>query len=104
MFTASVYDLTMENITTYEAPVYLPATVEKIRHRGIDLEAKAEITNNINLIAAYSYIDSEIVEKGGAYDGKRFAQVPEHLASVWGTYTMEGNGRRGDITLGRGAR
>lgn len=104
LFTASVYDLTMENITTYEAPVYLPATVEKIRHRGIDLEAKAEITNNINLIAAYSYIDSEIVEKGGAYDGKRFAQVPEHLASVWGTYTMEGNGRRGDMTLGLGAR
>lgn len=104
LFSASVYDLTMENITTYEAPVYLPATVDKIRHRGVDLEAKVEMTNNINLIAAYSYIDSEIVENGATYDGKRFAQVPEHLASVWGTYTLEGNGRRGDMTFGLGAR
>lgn len=104
LFTASVYDLTMENITTYEAPTYLPATVDKIRHRGIDLEAKAEVTSNINLIASYSYIDSKIVENGGSYDGKRFAQVPQHLASIWGTYTVEGNGSRGDMTFGLGAR
>ncbi len=104
LFTASIYDLTMENITTYEPPTYLPATVDKIRHRGIDLEAKAEVTDNINLIASYSYIDSNIVENGGTYDGKRFAQVPEHLASVWGTYTIEGNGSRGDMTFGVGAR
>ena len=106
LITASVYDLTMENITTYEAPVYLPATIEKIRHRGFDLEAKVEMTNDINLIAAYSYIDSRIDEPGNAsgYNGNSFAQVPEHLASIWGTYTLEGDGRRGDMTFGLGAR
>lgn len=104
LFTASVYDLTMENITTYEAPVYLPATVDKIRHRGLDLEAKVELPNNINLIGAYSYIDSKIVEKGGAFDGNSFAQVPEHMAALWGTYTLEGEGKRGDMTFGLGAR
>jgi len=104
LFTASVYDLTMENITTYEAPTYLPATVNKIRHRGLDLEAKFEMTDNIEMIAAYSYIDSKIVEKGGAYDGKAFAQVPEHMASVWGTYKLDGDGARGDMTFGLGAR
>ncbi|WP_117190194.1 TonB-dependent siderophore receptor [Rhizobium terrae] len=104
LFSASVYDLTMENITTYEAPTYLPATVEKVRHRGIDIEAKAEVMDNINLIAAYSYIDSNIVENGVTYDGKRFAQVPEHTASIWGTYTLAGNGSRGDMTFGLGAR
>lgn len=106
LITASVYDLTMENITTYEAPVYLPATIEKIRHRGLDLEAKVELPHNINLIAAYSYIDSKIEEPGNVsgYNGNSFAQVPEHLASVWGTYTLEGNGSRGDMTFGLGAR
>lgn len=104
LFTASVYDLTMQNITTYDAPTYLPSTVNKIRHRGIDLEAKAEVTNNIDVIAAYSYIDSEIVEPGGSYDGKRFSQVPEHMASLWGTYTLESNGTLGDMTFGLGAR
>lgn len=106
LFTAAVYDLTMENITTYEAPVYLPATIEKIRHRGLDLEAKVELPQNVNLIAAYSYIDSKIEEPGdvSGYNGNSFAQVPEHLASVWGTYTLEGNGSRGDMTFGLGAR
>ena len=104
MFTASIYDLTLENITTYEAPVYLPNTVEKVRHRGFDLEAKVELMSNVNLIGAYSYIDSKIVDTAGTYEGKRFAQVPEHMASLWGTYTLEGNGTRGDMTFGAGAR
>ncbi|WP_411034841.1 TonB-dependent siderophore receptor [Shinella sp. BYT-45] len=106
LFTASVYDLAMENITTYEAPVYLPATIEKIRHRGLDLEAKVELPHNINLIAAYSYIKSRIEEPGNVngFNGNAFAQVPKHLASLWGTYTLEGDGRRGDMTFGLGAR
>jgi iron complex outermembrane receptor protein len=106
LFTASVYDLTMENITTYEAPTYLASTVDKVRHRGVDLEAKMELTDNINVIAAYGYIDSKIVEPGDAsgLNGNRFAQVPEHMASLWGAYTLPGNGSRGDMTFGAGAR
>ena len=106
LFTASVYDLTMENITTYEAPTYLPATIDKVRHRGIDLEAKVEVTSNVNVIAAYAYIDSKINEPGNisGYNGKAFAQVPEHMASIWGTYTLEGDGKLGDMTFGLGAR
>lgn len=104
MITASIYDLTLENITAYEAPVYLPSTVEEVHHRGLDLEAKVEMTSNVNLIGAYSYIDSEIVDSGATYDGKRFAQVPEHMASLWGTYTLEGEGDRGEMTFGAGAR
>ncbi|MCC2613970.1 TonB-dependent siderophore receptor [Neorhizobium petrolearium] len=106
LFSASVYDLTMENITTYEAPTYLPATIDKVRHRGVDLEAKVEVTSNVSLIAAYAYIDSKIEEPGNinGYNGKAFAQVPEHMASVWGSYTLEGDGNRGDMTFGLGAR
>lgn len=104
MITASVYDLTLENITTYEAPVYLPNTVQEVHHRGFDLEAKVELTSNVNLIGAYSYIDSEIVDAGATYDGKRYAQVPAQMASLWGTYTLEGEGDRGEMTFGAGAR
>ena len=104
LITASIYDLTLENITTYEAPVYLPNTVKEVRHRGFDLEGKLELTSNVNLIGAYSYIDSKIVDTGATYNGKRFAQVPEHMASLWSTYTLEGSGERGDMTFGAGAR
>ncbi|HEX2146057.1 MAG TPA: TonB-dependent siderophore receptor, partial [Pseudorhizobium sp.] len=79
LFTASVYDLTKGNITVFDSVTYLPATVEKVRHRGIELEARAEVTDNISLIAAYSYIDSNIEEPGGINDGHRLMRVPEHL-------------------------
>lgn len=104
LFTASVYDLTKGNIAVFDSVTYLPTSVEKVRHRGIELEAKAEVTDNINLIAAYSYIDSKIDEPGGANDGNRLMRVPKHMASVWGTYTLPGNGQRGDMTFGLGAR
>ncbi|SCM76024.1 TonB-dependent siderophore receptor [uncultured Pleomorphomonas sp.] len=104
LFSAAIYDLTKENITVTDPVTYTQSTVGKIRHRGIDLEAKAEVTDNINLIAAYSYIDSEIVENAGTNEGNRLGLVPEHLASLWGTYTLEGDGSRGDMTFGLGAR
>lgn len=104
MFTASVYDLTKENITVYDGVTYLPSTVDKIRHRGFELEAKAEVTNDIDVIASYTYIDSRIDEPGGQYDGNRLMMVPRHAASIWGTYTLEGSGRRGDMIFGLGAR
>lgn len=104
LFTASIYDLTKGNITVFDSVTYLPTSVEKVRHRGIELEAKAEVTDNINLVAAYSYIDSKIDEPGGANDGNRLMRVPEHMASIWGTYTLPGNGQRGDMTFGLGAR
>lgn len=104
LFSAAIYDLTMENFTVYDSVTYLPSSVEKVRHRGIDLEAKAEVTNNINVIASYSYIDSKIEEPGGIYDGNSLSMVPRHMASIWGTYKWEGEGRRGDMTFGLGAR
>jgi iron complex outermembrane receptor protein len=104
LITASVYDLTKGNITVFDQVTYLPQTVDKVRHRGFELEAKAEVTNNINVIAAYSYIDSRIDEPGGDNDGNRLMRVPKHLASVWGSYTLEGQGARGDMTFGVGAR
>jgi iron complex outermembrane receptor protein len=104
LFTASLYDLTKGNITVYDGVTYLPSTVDKVRHRGLELEAKAEISNNINLIAAYSYTDSKIDEPGGSDDGNRLMRVPKNMASVWGTYTWAGEGKRGDMTFGLGAR
>ncbi|OJF96421.1 TonB-dependent siderophore receptor [Pararhizobium antarcticum] len=104
LFTASVYDLTKGDFTVYDSVSYLPQTVEKVSHRGFELEAKAALTSNISMIAAYSYIDSKIDEPGGVNDGNRLMRVPKHAASVWGTYTLEGQGARGDMTFGVGAR
>lgn len=105
LFTASVYDLTKKNITVTDPVTSLPSAIGEVRHRGVDLEAKAEVTDNVSLTAAYSYLDSEIVENGtGGNVGKRLALVPTHTAAAWVNYTLPGEGARGDMSFGLGAR
>ena len=115
LFSASLYDLTRDNVSI---AVVQPGggidrqTVGENRVRGIDLEARMEMTDRFTLMASYSYLDSEVTEGslnlgGGtvvSLNGNRFVQVPETIASVYGTYTLPGAGRRGDMTLGLGAR
>ncbi|ESR24520.1 TonB-dependent siderophore receptor [Lutibaculum baratangense] len=104
LVTAAIYDLTKSNITRTD-PFGNPSTIGEVRVRGVDLEAKAELIRNVSLTAAYSYMDAEIVENGGdGTEGNRPSLVPEHLASLWVNYTLEGAGRRGDTTFGLGAR
>ncbi len=77
----------------------------KVRVRGLDLEAKAELTDKLSLTAAYSYMMSDIVENGtGGNVGNELSFVPNQLASLWVNYTLPGDGKRGDMNFGLGAR
>lgn len=83
----------------------LEETIGESRVRGIDLEAKVDFYRNFSVLAAYSYMDSEIVNDGdGGNSGNALQFVPDNLASVWVNYTLPGAGARGDMTFGLGAR
>ncbi len=106
LFTASVYDLTKNNVVV---PVVLPSgvierqTIGESRVRGFELEGKAEISANLSLIGGYSYQKSEFVRgdvRGVTVDGNEFSAVPNHLASLWLNYDLPGN----DMSVGLGAR
>lgn len=107
LFSAAVYDLTQENVAI---AVVLPSgiieqqTVGESHIRGLDLEGKAQITQNVSLIGAYSYMDSEVV-RGSLYDGtslkgNAFTTAPKHSASLWSYYDVPGT----DVSVGLGAR
>lgn len=105
LFTASVFDLTKTDITVTDPnPPFAKSTTGEIRVRGFELEAKAEVTNNISLTAAYSYLDAEITENGGVNEGNQPQRVPAHQASAWVNYTIPSNGFLGDMTFGLGGR
>src|SRR5690606_18734978 len=64
LFSAAVYDLTKDDVTI--AVVQDNGTIERqtigeSRVRGVDLEAKAELTDTLSLTGGYSYMDSEVV-------------------------------------------
>jgi len=107
LFSAAVYDLTQENVSI---AVVLPSgvieqqTVGESRVRGLDLEAKAELTPNLSLVGGYSYMESDVL-RGTLYDGSslkgnEFATAPRHSASLWTYYNVPDT----DVSVGLGAR
>lgn len=106
LFTAALYDLRKTNITRNDTSTNppLPRTIGEIRARGLELEARAELAGDLQVIAAYAYTDTEITDRLSPNQGNSLGNVPRHLASVWLDYTLAGQGRRGDMSFGLGAR
>ncbi|CAN5407112.1 TonB-dependent siderophore receptor PiuA [soil metagenome] len=78
-------------------------TIGKQQIDGFEVGASGEITEQWQVFAGYTYLDSEIKDAGnfGANalnDGNRFPQTPKQSASVWTTYDL-GRG----LTVGGGA-
>ncbi|MDB6453038.1 TonB-dependent siderophore receptor [Falsirhodobacter sp. 20TX0035] len=104
LFSAALFDLTKENITRTDASTGLQYLTGEIRSRGLELEARAEVMDGLELIAAYTYIDTEVQDELSGLQGNELEKVPNHLASLWSNYTLAGDGTRGDMTFGLGAR
>ncbi|MDY8108897.1 TonB-dependent siderophore receptor [Fulvimarina sp. 2208YS6-2-32] len=105
LLTASVYDLTRDNLTRTDPVTLQQVPIGEVGVRGLDLEAKMQLPFDLDLVASYSYLDAEIGENGTlGNEGNRPAFVAEHVASAFLTYTVPGSGWRGDLTIGGGAR
>jgi len=104
LFSAAIYDLTKENISRTNLDNNQQYLVGEIRARGLELEARAEVLDGLEMIAAYSYTDTEVTDSLSPNQGNELDKVPNHLASLWTNYTLQGNGARGEMTFGIGAR
>jgi len=103
--TAAVYQLTKtKNLTNDPTDQTNTFSVQsgEIRSRGLELEAKAALNANINMTASYTYTDAKYTHDL-AYEGKRPAEVPANMASLWADYTFHETALSG-LTVGSGVR
>ncbi|WP_198412787.1 TonB-dependent siderophore receptor [Marinobacter maroccanus] len=108
LFSAAVYDLTKKDVSirvVQSDGTIESETIGESRVRGLDLEARAELTDNLDLTGGYSYMDSEVVRSnplrdGTVIEGNEFAVAPQHTASLWSYYTLADMG----MSFGLGAR
>ncbi|MEH6500898.1 MAG: TonB-dependent siderophore receptor [Pseudoalteromonas distincta] len=107
LYSAAIYDLNQEDVTI--AVVQPNGTIERetvgeSQVRGLDLEAKTELTDNLSLIGGYSYMDSDVVRgtlrNGTSLKGNEFITAPKHSASLWSFYALPGTA----MSVGLGAR
>lgn len=103
VLTGALYQLTKNNNLTPD-PDNAQFSVQsgEIRSHGVELEAKAALNANVNLIASYTYTDAKYT-KDNTYQGKPTVEVPKHMASLWADYTFHETAVSG-LTLGSGVR
>lgn len=102
--TASAFDLRRQNVTTSDPanPGFSIQTGE-VTSRGFELEGKASLNRELDMIATYTYQDVEVTKSNNADLGKRPARVPEQMASLWADYTLR-SGELSGLGFGAGAR
>ncbi|MDR6352873.1 TonB-dependent siderophore receptor [Pantoea sp. SORGH_AS_0659] len=104
VFTVSAFDITQKNITAYNSVTGYNEQIGKVRSKGIETEAHAQITPEIKLLAAYTYTDAVTKESSITQRiGHSPSSIPRHAASAWGSYTFL-DGVLSGLTLGSGVR
>ncbi|ESS58000.1 ferrichrome-iron receptor [Enterobacter cloacae S611] len=103
VLTGALYQLTKSNNLMAD-PAGSVWSVEggKVRSRGVELEAKAALSANLNVVGSYTYTQAEYTTDT-KLKGNTPPQVPKHMASLWGDYTFY-DGALSGLTLGTGAR
>ncbi|ADO49825.1 ferrichrome porin FhuA [[Enterobacter] lignolyticus] len=103
VLTAAIYQLTKtNNLMSDPDHVYSSVQGGEIRSRGVELEAKAALSANVNMTASYTYTDAQYTDDT-TLQGNTPEQVPTHMASLWGDYTFNAGPLSG-LTVGTGGR
>lgn len=104
LFTAALFDLTRQNLLTSD-PVNPSNSVQsgEARSRGVELEARATLANNLSLIAAYTYLDTIYTKDSSGLQDKHLPAVPSHLLATWAYYTIPSGPLEG-LSFGTGVR
>lgn len=98
----AIYDITEKNrLASDPDNPLLSIQTGKVRIRGAELEVLTSLTPDLDLIAAYTYIDARV--ESGDNAGKHVETVPDHQASLWAKYRLAWFGLPG-VTVGGGVR
>jgi len=103
LLTAAVFELREQNRQIFGATPRGDRQAGETQVRGVELEGLVEVTPEWNLIATYTYLDSEVLEGEEGEQGNRIASVPEHMASLWSQHRFSIAGIPG-FSAGAGVR
>lgn len=104
LFTISAFDIRQQNVKSPGAVLYTYIQQGEIHSRGIEFEARGNLTKNIEVIGALSLLDTEVSESSdSSLIGKRPQAVPDYYGSIWAGYTFDSGALEG-LTVSGGLR
>ncbi|SAL45251.1 iron uptake receptor [Caballeronia sordidicola] len=104
-YSAAIFDLTQHNVATTDLnhPGFSVQTGE-VRSRGLELEGHVQLTDDLSVLASYTYLNQVVLESNTASQvGKRPTMAPRNMANLWADYTLHGGPARG-LGFGAGVR
>ncbi|MGY3930704.1 ferrichrome-iron receptor [Aeromonas encheleia] len=92
-FTVAAFHITKENALVMDPDnIYGPKLqTGEIVSKGIELEGRADLTNNLDLALSYTRQDMEITRDTTDLQGKTPVWVPKQMASLWSNYQAGGS-------------
>lgn len=101
-FGAAIFNLEKTNVVTYDAS-FDARQVGKVRSRGLELEAKADLSKQLRMTAAFTMLDMKVLNSANAAEvGNMPILTPEQNASLWLDYSFAGNLQ--GVSVGSGLR
>ncbi len=104
-FSLAAFTLTQDNVSVSD-PNHLGSALQtgQIRSRGVELEAHANVTADVKVIASYTYLNQEVANTTTPSSlNKRPTIAPRNTASLWADYTFH-RGPLRNFGLGSGVR
>ena len=95
--TLALYQITKQNVLNPD-PLRVNFQVQtgQERSRGLELEVQGTILPGWNVIGAYAWTDARVTkDTNPARVGREKPNVPEHAASLWSRYTIQGGALKG---------
>jgi iron complex outermembrane receptor protein len=102
--TVSAFHLTQQNVLTTD-PVNINFQVQtgEVRSQGFEVEAHASLSNNLQLIASYTYTNLLTTQSNTSSLDKVPVGIPRNTASLWADYLLSAGPLAG-LQLGAGVR
>jgi iron complex outermembrane receptor protein len=81
------YHLTKSNTLTADPNNFgFSLAIGEARSQGIEVDVRGQLTDQLELISTYAYTDTRVTKDNSGIVGNELVNVPEHQASLWGTY------------------
>ncbi len=104
LLSAAVYDLKQTDVLKYDAVQDTYRQAGEVHSKGFELEAKAELSRALSVIASYAYTDARTTRSTIASEvGQRSEDTPYHQTALWADYSFAALGLP-QLKTGAGAR
>lgn len=104
MLTAAVFELTQQNVLTADPTnVIFSVQTGEVRVRGFELEARGNVTPELEIIAAYSKYDPRVTRSNDGFVGNYLVNTALDQAAMWAKYTWH-DGPVAGLGIGGGVR